>query len=79
MMQFSLAQLFKDVCWIAAALAVLRFSLIPGDDAYFLPAFGLIVGLLIGIPFRRAGEGSVIGCIALTGLMYFAVWLQAAR
>jgi hypothetical protein len=75
--QFGLAQLFKDICGIALALAVLRFSMIPGDDAYVLPAFGLVVGLGLGLPFRRAGEGASIGCAAFTALMHLLGWLQS--
>ena len=74
--QFSLARLLKDVALIAVALAVLRFSLIPGDDAHLFPAIGLITGLLVGIPARRVGEGAVIGCLGFTGFMYFMAWLQ---
>jgi hypothetical protein len=77
--QFSLAQLFKDLCWVAVALGVLRFSLIPGDDAYVFPTFGLIVGLLVGIPFQRAGEGASLGCLSFTVFMYFVAWLQSPR
>ena len=77
--QFSLAHLFTDTVGIALALAVLRLSLIPGDDAYFLPAIGLMLGLVIGLPARRAGAGAFVGCLALTGLMYVLAWIQQAR
>src|SRR5688572_28472836 len=78
--QFSIGQLFKAVCGFAFALAALRwFGLGSGDDGYVLPALGMIVGLLIGLPFRRAGEGAVIGFLALICFGYVCAQLNAPR
>lgn len=77
--QFSLASLLKDVAGIAIALGVLRFSLIPGDDAYVLPVIGLILGIVIGLPLRRVGEGAFVGCLATTLFMYASSYLDAPR
>ena len=59
--QFTLTSLFKDVAVLALVLAVLRFSLLPNDDAFVLPAIGMAIGAITGLALRRIGEGAFLG------------------